>query len=50
MSASNGGLPSENTSTIFTVSYTRFPHVEDDKINTNDFLEASKSVVNIVGM
>lgn len=50
MSASNGGLPGDVTSTIFSVSTACFPHHPNEKIRTIEFLEASKGVVLIVGM
>lgn len=49
MSASNGGLPSERNLTVFTLSSARFRLAENRKIKTEEFLEASKGVVLIVG-
>lgn len=49
MSASNGSIPGDVTSTVFSVSTVCFPHHPNEKIRTIDFLDASKGVVCIVG-
>jgi hypothetical protein len=49
MSASNGGVPSEEARNFFNSVNLSFPEVIDGKINTIQFLESSKGVVGLVG-
>ncbi|RZF34328.1 hypothetical protein LSTR_LSTR008867 [Laodelphax striatellus] len=48
MSASNGGLPSEEGKNFFTTVQAPFPDLTDGKINTVQYLEACKGVVELV--
>lgn len=49
MSASNGGIPSEEESNFFNSVQLPFPEVIDGKIDTLQFLESSKGVVGLIG-
>lgn len=49
MSASNGGVRSEEEKNFFNSVQLPFPEVIDGKINTVQFLESSKGVVGLVG-
>jgi hypothetical protein len=49
MSASNGGVWCEEEKNFFNSVQLPFPEVIDRKINTLQFLEASKGVVDLVG-
>ena len=49
MSASNGGIPSEEDNNFFNCVQACFPDVIDGKINTCQFLESSRGVVGLVG-
>ncbi|CAH1379113.1 unnamed protein product [Tenebrio molitor] len=51
MSVSNGGLPSEESATLFSTLPGQFPNVAEDreqKIKTREFLDASSGVVILV--
>jgi hypothetical protein len=49
MSASNGGIHSEEEKNFFNSVQIPFPDVTDGKINTLQFLESSKGVVGLIG-
>jgi hypothetical protein len=49
MSASNGGVISEEEKNCFNSMKLLFPEVIDGKINTLQFLESSTGVVGLVG-
>jgi hypothetical protein len=49
MSASNGGVRTEEETNFFNSVQLPFPDVIDGKINTLQFLESSKGVVSLVG-
>lgn len=49
MSASNGGVRSEEGKNFFNSVQLPFPEVIDGKINTLQFLESSEGVVGLVG-
>lgn len=49
MTASNGGIPSDEIKNYFNSIQSPFPVVVDGKIDTQQFLEASRGVVSLVG-
>jgi hypothetical protein len=49
MSASNGGIPSEEEKNFFNSVQLPFPEIVDGNINTLQFLESSKGVVGLIG-
>lgn len=49
MTASNGGIPSDEIKNYFNSIQSPFPALVDGKIDTQQFLEASRGVVSLIG-
>lgn len=49
MTASNGGIPSDEIKNYFNSIQSPFPVVVEGKIDTQQFLEASRGVVSLIG-
>lgn len=49
MTASNGGIPSDEVKNYFNSIQSPFPDSIDGKVDTIQFLEASRGVVSLIG-
>lgn len=49
MTASNGGIPSDEIKNYFNSIQSPFPVIVEGKIDTQQFLEASRGVVSLIG-
>lgn len=49
MTASNGGIPSDEIKNYFNSIQSPFPVPVDGKIDTQQFLEAARGVVSLIG-